>query len=61
MGYSGSPPYWVVLLEAAGWDPLRAMEIENACSATWWHRYKCYKEETAPKKKGKLGYGKVKT
>lgn len=32
-------PLWLMTLEAAGYDPLRAMEIEERVSQEWWDRY----------------------
>ena len=32
-------PTWILLLEAAGYDPLRAMEIEDKISQEWWERW----------------------
>ena len=32
-------PDWVLVLEAAGHDPLRAMEIEEKLSREWWDRW----------------------
>jgi len=29
----------MIILEAAGHDPLRAMEIEEQCTEEWWARY----------------------
>ena len=30
---------WGLLLEAAGYDPLRAMEIEENITQEWWERW----------------------
>ncbi|MFA5457715.1 MAG: hypothetical protein WC261_08815, partial [Synergistaceae bacterium] len=35
----GSPPYWAVVLEAAGYDPLRAQEMEEKLTEIWWERW----------------------
>lgn len=31
-------PTWVLVLEAAGMDPLRAAEIEEDVTQKWWQR-----------------------
>jgi len=35
----GFPPEWALILEAAGYDPLRAMEIEERIDQEWWQRW----------------------
>lgn len=40
-------PLWVLILEAAGGDPLRAAELEDSVSQTWWERYMLYRQEKA--------------
>ena len=39
MGISVPVPSWVVILEAAGGDPLRAQEIENEVNQLWYERW----------------------
>jgi len=41
----GSPPVWVLILEAAGYDPLRAQEIEDNLTETWWNRWMYDREQ----------------
>lgn len=36
-----------MILEAAGWDPLRAQEIEAGLSERWWVNYLAYREQAA--------------
>jgi len=40
-------PLWVLCLEAAGGDPLRAQEIEERVSERWWARLMVYRREMA--------------
>lgn len=40
-------PLWVLTLEAAGGDPLRAMEIEEQVNEVWWTRLMVYRRELA--------------
>ena len=40
-------PLWVLSLEAAGGDPLRAQEIEELVSEKWWARMMVYRREMA--------------
>lgn len=44
-------PTWVILLEAANGDPLRAQEIEENLTAYWWSRYQEYTKERSKVKK----------
>lgn len=44
-------PMWVAVLEAAGGDPLRAMEIEERISEEWWERWVAFDHEKAAVKK----------
>jgi hypothetical protein len=37
-GHKMEVPLWVIILNAAGGDPLRAMEIEERISQEWWER-----------------------
>lgn len=36
---AGEIPLWVMVLEAAGDDPLRAQEMEGQLSQLWWDRW----------------------
>lgn len=45
-------PIWVVTLEAASGDPLRAQEIEDQVSELWWTRLLVYRRETARAQNG---------
>jgi hypothetical protein len=44
-GQESSAPQWHFILEAAGFDPLRAMEIEGRVSQEWWERWFVDREE----------------
>ena len=44
-GVSVEVPLWVSILQAASGDPLRAQELEEKLSATWWRRYQEYVRE----------------
>jgi len=33
---------WVLILEAASGDPLRAQEIEETLTKEWWLKYRAY-------------------
>ena len=39
MGVAVPVPSWVVILEAAAGDPLRAQEIENGVNKFWYERW----------------------
>ena len=41
------PPSWVIVLEAADQDPLRAQEIEDKIGQRWWFYYRAYREALA--------------
>jgi len=38
-------PRWVVILNAADGDPLRAQEIESELNQYWWEHWLVYREE----------------
>jgi hypothetical protein len=40
-----SPDWWLVILEMANYDPLRAQQIEQELSMDWYRRYVAYKSE----------------
>ena len=42
-GIPASAPLWLVILEAARFDPLRAQEIEAGLSEDWWTNYMVYR------------------
>ena len=46
-------PSWVVILEAAGGDPLRAQEIENEVTQRWWERWVVVRKAKAQAAKDK--------
>ena len=39
MGVSVAVPSWVAIMEAADGDPLRAQQLEDEISQSWWERY----------------------
>ena len=39
------PPLWLLVLEAAQGDPLRAQVIEAELSRVWWERWLIYRQE----------------
>jgi len=41
------PGWWVLILEAANGDPLRASELERELTQGWWERYLVYRIEKA--------------
>jgi hypothetical protein len=43
-GLPTEAPLWLMILEAAGWDPLRAQEMEANLSERWWMNYLAYRE-----------------
>lgn len=43
-------PQWVLILEAAKLDPVRAAEIEEQSTQKWWARYLAFKRKLAEKK-----------
>jgi len=44
-GYPAPVEPWVIILNAADNDPLRAQEIEEELSQYWWERYLIYRKE----------------
>jgi len=44
-GIRTNVPTWLMILEAADHDPLRAQEIEDQVTARWWHRWLAWREE----------------
>lgn len=40
-----NPPLWLMLIEAAHGDPLRAQEIEAGLNQVWAERYFVYRDE----------------
>jgi len=44
-GYPAPVEPWVIILNAADNDPLRAQEIEEDLSQYWWERYLIYRKE----------------
>ena len=40
-----NPPLWLVLMDAAGGDPLKAMHMEAELSQEWFERYLVYRQE----------------
>jgi hypothetical protein len=42
----------LLILEAAGYDPLRAQEIEESVTQEWWERFR-YEREQRLSKNGK--------
>lgn len=45
---SGKParaPLWLLILEAAQFDPLRAQEIEEGLKGEWWQLYEVYRHQ----------------
>lgn len=46
-GESTNPPDWIILLEAANFDPLRAQVLEDEIGAEWFFRYTTYRREKA--------------
>lgn len=38
-------PQWFIVLEAAGWDPLRAQDMEERLTQAWWERYRVFRKE----------------
>jgi hypothetical protein len=55
LGSAEPPPTWALILEAAGWDPLRAQEIEKHLSQTWWARWLIEREQRIIKAKKEQG------
>ena len=45
MGHAVEVPLWVVVLDMADGDPLRAQEIEAGLSRDWWEKYMVYARE----------------
>ena len=39
------PPLWLMILDAAQGDPLKAQEIEAGLSSYWWERWLIYRKE----------------
>lgn len=46
-GHAMELPLWVVILDAAEGDPLRAQEMEERLSREWWERWMIYTREKA--------------
>lgn len=42
-GIAAEVPLWLIILEAAKFDPLRAQEIEAGLSEEWWTHYMVYR------------------
>lgn len=40
-------PIWMLILEAAHFDPLRAQEMEAELSERWWKNYLAYRHEAS--------------
>lgn len=55
-GIATEAPLWLLVLEAAKWDPLRAQEIEAGLSERWWANYLAYREG-ASRAQGKEDWG----
>jgi len=43
-GIRAQVPMWVLMMDAAGHDPLRAQEIENGVSEIWWARWLAWRK-----------------
>jgi len=54
-------PVWVVLLDMANGDPLRAAQIEDELTQEWWERAVVYRSELAQAQKEMEKHGKRKT
>ncbi len=44
-GVPANIPAWVLILEAANMDPIRAAEIEEKATERWWKRYMRYRKK----------------
>ena len=41
-GFVVDVPFWVLILEAAKGDPLKAQELEEGLTKDWWMKYRAY-------------------
>ena len=41
-GFVVEVPFWVLILEAAKGDPLKAQELEEGLTKDWWMKYRAY-------------------
>lgn len=57
----GEVPLWVMVLEAAGGDPLRAQEMEERLSQLWWDRWmtnRKYRVQAEERERKRMANGK---
>lgn len=40
-----NPPLWLLIMDAASGDPLRAQEIEAGLTREWWERWLLYRKK----------------
>jgi len=46
-GHPAYVPFWFQILDAAGFDPLRAQVMEQELTGRWWHYHEIAQSERA--------------